>query len=113
MKSENCDDLRTYQCTRGDIHSRVDFHVEGTPEIAEPGTLEHFLLERYLLFVKRSGVIYSGTVHHVPYSYQPCVVDKLDDSLVTNAGLTLSAPMPDLAHFSPGVNVEVFKIAPA
>lgn len=113
MKSDSRGDLRTYQCTRGDVSSLVDFHAEGALGTAEPGTIEYFLLERYVLFVKRSGVVYSGTVHHVPYSYQSCVVDKLDDSLVTNTGLKLSTTMPDLAHFSPGVNVEVFKIAPA
>ena len=113
MRSESRGDLQTYQCSRGDVDSSVEFRTQGTLETAKPGTVEHFLLERYILFVKRSGIIYSGTVHHAPYSYRSCVVNKLNDSLVTHAGLTLSTTIPDLAHFSPGVDVEVFKIAPA
>lgn len=112
MHSESRGSLRTYRCSRGDIRSRVEFHSEGDLTTAKLGTIEHFFLERYLLFVKRSGVIYSGTVHHAPYSYQSCVVDKIDDSLVANTGLKLTTIMPDYAHFSPGVDVEVFKIGP-
>nr|MCU0721719.1 DUF2071 domain-containing protein [Pirellula sp.] len=113
MQSERRQNLGTYQCNRGNILSYVEFQTDGPLVTAKPGTMEHFLLERYVLYVKRSGIIYSGTVHHAPYSYQSCVVNKLNDSLVTHAGLTLSSTLPDLIHFSPGVNVEVFKIAPA
>ncbi|MCU0710675.1 MAG: DUF2071 domain-containing protein [Pirellula sp.] len=112
MQSESRGELRTYRCTRGHVRSLVEFSPSGDLETAKPGTMEHFLLERYVLFVKRSGIIYSGTVHHAPYSYQPSIVNRLDDSLVANSGLKLPKNMPDLAHYSPGVNVEVFRIAP-
>jgi uncharacterized protein YqjF (DUF2071 family) len=117
MQSDNRNSLKTYQCTRGNIRSCVSFRdnstLEPTLETAKPGTIEHFLLERYILFVKRSGIIYSGTVHHTPYPFQTVQIESLDDSLVTHTGLTLSTHKPELAHYSPGVNVEVFKIAPA
>ena len=35
-----------------------------------PGTLEHFLIERYLLFTERRGVPHRGQVHHAPYAVQ-------------------------------------------
>lgn len=117
MKMELRNNQRTYQCTRGDIRSAVTVRDNSllAPEFetAKPGSIEHFLLERYILFVKRAGVIYSGTVHHTPYSFQTIQIESLDDSLVKHAGLALATPTPDLAHFSPGVSVEVFKIAPA
>lgn len=113
MQSATHTDHRTYQCTRGKINSCVKFRTEGQLQVAPPNSMEHFLLERYILFVKRSGVIYSGTVHHVPYSYQSAIVESIDDSLVKASGLELATSQPDLAHFSPGVDVEVFQISPA
>ena len=34
---------------------------------SESETLEHYLLERYLLFTERQVVIYRGQVHHTSY----------------------------------------------
>lgn len=113
MQTALKDDLRTYQCNRGGLRSHVEFRQPSQYRTAEPGTLEHFLLERYLLFVRRSGQIYSGEVHHVPYTFSECELIHLDDALIAASGLSLPGTKPDLAHFSPGVNVEVFKIAPA
>ena len=43
-------------------------HVQWTPEgsihNALPGTLEHFLVERYILYSSNNGRLYSGQVHH-------------------------------------------------
>jgi uncharacterized protein YqjF (DUF2071 family) len=113
MQTALQDDLRTYQCNRGGLRSHVEFRQPSQLRKAEPETLEHFLLERYLLFVRRSGQIYLGEVHHSPYAFSECDLIHLDDALIAASGLALPRAKPDLAHFSPGVNVEVFKIAPA
>ncbi len=73
-----------------------------------PGTLEHFLLERYLLFNLRGGSVWKGHVHHVPYPARRCEVLSLTESLTHAAGLPLRSATPETVHFSAGVDVEVF-----
>ncbi len=78
-----------------------------------PGTLQHFLLERYLLLSQRGGRIYEGQVHHVPYPAHEARVQSISQSLFEAAGLPAVAGPPRTAHFSPGVDVEVFGPWPA
>ena len=78
-----------------------------------PGTLEHFLLERYLLYVEQKNRIDVGQVHHRSYPAFTAVVDEIDDQLMPAAGLPQMNRPPDLMHYSPGVDVEVFGIRPA
>ena len=72
--------------------------------------MEHFLFERYLLFTKRKGQIYVGVVHHKPYEVSSATVIEIDDGLLESAGVVEIDPMPELAHYSKGVDVEVFSI---
>jgi uncharacterized protein len=76
------------------------------------GTLEHFLVERYLLYALADDRLYRGQVHHHPYPLQSAVVLSLDESLLAAADI----PRPDrppLAHFARGVDVKVYAIQPA
>lgn len=79
------------------------------PELAPSGpeTLAFFLLERYLLFVSRRGAVQTGQVHHTPYPAHEASVLAIDETLIAAAGLTRSET-PFCAHYSPGVDVEVF-----
>lgn len=74
---------------------------------AAPQTLEHFLVERYLLFSVAGSTLFSGRVAHPPYQFQPAVYTELSQTLTHAAGFPLETP-PLLAHYSPGVEVEVF-----
>jgi uncharacterized protein YqjF (DUF2071 family) len=75
---------------------------------AQVGTLEHFLVERYILYAAHRGRLYRGRVHHAPYPLQGAEVRSLDENLIAAAGLT-RPDSPPLAHFAGGVRVEVFK----
>ncbi|XXF79021.1 DUF2071 domain-containing protein [Myxococcaceae bacterium GXIMD 01537] len=79
----------------------------GTLAASEPGTLQHFLAERYFLYSAARGGLYRGQVHHAPYQVQPADVEGLDESLLAAAGLTRPDEEP-MALYSPGVDVEVF-----
>lgn len=80
---------------------------------SEPGSLEHFFLERYLFFSERAGRLYEGQVHHVPYPAHRVEVDSLEEGLFAAAGLPPTNRPPELLHYSPGVDVEVFGPWPA
>jgi uncharacterized protein len=80
-----------------------------------PGTFEHFLLERYVLFsFSRKMQLRRGQVHHAPYPAQRATVKRLEQTLVASAGLELaSARAPEVVHYAEGVDVEVFGPWPA
>ncbi len=87
---------------------RVRYRPVGTARPAEPGTLEHFLVERYVLHARdRRGRLRVGRVHHRPYPLQPAQVLELEESLLAAAGLR-RGESPPLAHYAAGVDVEVF-----
>lgn len=62
---------------------------------AIPGSLEHFLTERYWLFTRRpnrsSGRIMGGRIEHDPWSLRRATVSHLDDTLIRAAGVNLSS----------------------
>ncbi|MDP2305611.1 MAG: DUF2071 domain-containing protein [Pseudomonadota bacterium] len=97
---------RSAPSARLDVRCRV-----GAPLGASvPGSLEHFLLERYYLYVERDGVLSRGQVHHAPYPAFAAEVLQCEEGLVAAAGLPAPGGLPDLVHASPGVDVEVFAL---
>jgi len=82
---------------------------------AVPGTLEHFLIERYVLFTHdpsgRSSTLHSGQVHHTPYRLQSSRVEECRESLIQAAGIEVIGA-PDHVAFCEGVAVEIFGLEP-
>ncbi len=90
----------------------VEFSVDPDRSVSQLGTLEHFLFERYLLFVEKRNTIYAGQVHHEPYQVQQAEVTRINQTLTDAAGIELANTKPSLAHYCAGVDVEVFAIQP-
>jgi hypothetical protein len=79
---------------------------------AVPGTLEHFLIERYILYAHDAqGAVLSGRVHHTPYSVREARLTEVHDTLLPAAGITPLGP-PCHTVFSDGVSVEIFPLRP-
>jgi uncharacterized protein YqjF (DUF2071 family) len=91
-------------------HALVRGGPRGEPAPAAAGSLEHFLVERYLLYahVERRG-LYRGQVHHSSYPLQGATLSALDESLLAAAGIERPDRAP-IAHFARGVSVEVFPL---
>lgn len=104
-----------YRSERRDGRAKlaVDYEIGEPIGPSEPGSLEHFLLERYLLLSTRGGRILEGQVHHVPYPAHRARLASLTQTLVQAAGMPTPADPPAAVHFSPGVDVEVFGPWPA
>jgi uncharacterized protein YqjF (DUF2071 family) len=73
-----------------------------------PGTLEHFLIERYLLYSWDGRRLHTARVFHEPYPVQPAAVADLAETLTAAAGLP-HAPEPPLAHYAREVHVRVYR----
>lgn len=84
---------------------RVRYRPSGAPFRAAPGTLEHWLTERYCLYAADPhGQIWRGDIHHAPWPLQPAVADVLDNTMTVQIGLTLP-DIPPLLHFAAHLDV--------
>jgi uncharacterized protein YqjF (DUF2071 family) len=104
---------RTYECRRlgMEASSFVSAQIgDGLPD-AVPGSLEYFLIERYLLYASRNGRLMKGRVHHPPYPLRQAQTIEVRDDLVRAAGVR---PRP-FHHvlYSPGVDVRVYPLQAA
>jgi uncharacterized protein len=75
---------------------------------AEPGTLDHFLVERYLLHVERRNGLWTTQVHHRPYPLYQARVLALHDELIAADGIPEPQGPPPLVHVASRVDVDVF-----
>lgn len=75
---------------------------------AAPGTLEHFLLERYVLYAARGDALYRGRVHHPAYEARTATLHRVQESLLAAAGLPGPGEAPAFVHACDGVDVEMF-----
>ncbi len=93
-------------------YANIEYIVgDEQPAVSKVGTLEHFLIERYLLYSFARNKINVGQVYHTPYSIQPAELVKLDENLVRAAGIVRPDAAP-LIHFSRGVDVNVYPLQP-
>jgi uncharacterized protein YqjF (DUF2071 family) len=76
---------------------------------ARPGTLDHFLIERYALYAARTRGLYRARVRHAPYLLHRALIDHLSETLLAAAGIA-APPGPPSMHFSPGVDVDIFPL---
>jgi uncharacterized protein YqjF (DUF2071 family) len=73
---------------------------------ATPGSIDDFLIERYVLHAQRGPTIWSVRVHHQPYPLYAVQVLELHDTLVGAAGLE-NLGEASMLHFAPGVDVAI------
>lgn len=86
---------------------RVTYRPSGAPRPALVGTLEHFLVERYILYAQSWRRLYRAQVHHVPYPLQGANATLGEETLLRAAGIVRPSSEP-LAHYASSVRVEVF-----
>ena len=106
-------DYRSKRLSKGKVHeeSRFAYAYKSDVYYAQPGTLEFFLAERYLLFsVNRRQQISSGQVHHSPYPLREVDEPCFQTDLFELNGLPKMHPPFDHAMGSRGVDVEVFSL---
>ena len=62
---------------------------EGPLAQVPPGSLDHFLIERYVLFAVRGGHLRRARVRHHPYPIQRAVLESWRESLSARSGLPI------------------------
>jgi hypothetical protein len=83
----------------------MEYEPLGPPRRSKPGTLEHWLTERYRLYAQTPGgrLVY-GEVEHEPWPLQPAAAEfhKLD--MTAWMGIELP-PTPPLLHYAEAIGV--------
>lgn len=113
--------MTAHQETSGRIHYRSQrrgdaqvsefiYQLEPETRHAEPGTLDFFLAERYLLFSQTPGGLRRGQVHHVPYPLAQVKLEQWDSRLFALNGHATPQHPPDHIIGSPGVQVQVYPL---
>lgn len=106
-------DTMHYHCQRRDGTSAGGAYV-WTPgahaQTVAPGSLEFFLVERYLLFAAdATGRLYGCRVHHAPYRIAPATATELSLEPVQQAGFALAGPPVSVLTAEP-VDVTIFRL---
>lgn len=66
---------------------------------ARPGSIEHFLTERYCLYALSRKRLYRGEIHHLPWDLQRATFEVEQNTMAQPAGIQLP-PQPELVYFS-------------
>ncbi|HEX7090617.1 MAG TPA: DUF2071 domain-containing protein [Longimicrobiales bacterium] len=84
---------------------RARYRPTGPAFAAVPGTLEHFLTERYCLFtVLRSRRVLRVDIDHAPWPLQPAQAEIETNTMAAASGIALP-DRPPLLHFARRVDV--------
>jgi uncharacterized protein YqjF (DUF2071 family) len=84
---------------------RADYTPTGPVYTSAPGSLEHWLTERYCLYAAdRRGRLWRGDIHHAPWPLQPAEATITTNHLTDRLGLMLD-PHPPLLHFARRIDV--------
>lgn len=113
MRARQDGAIRHYECLRrGTPGPAAAFSWQPGPEatVAAPGSLEFFLIERYVLFsIKRGGELREGHVHHLPYRLNRPASVLVSATPAEQAGFSL-AGAPDSILCASAVDVEIFPL---
>jgi uncharacterized protein YqjF (DUF2071 family) len=93
----------------GPAHAHLRYEpMEGIVTHAAPGSLEHFLMERYILYAAdENHQLWRARVHHQPYPVQRAELLHLEETLIWAAGIKRSESLP-LRHYASEVNVKIY-----
>ena len=106
MTTRRIGDHVHYESARAGAAFSGNYRGEGDLFHAEPGTLEHFLTERYCLYTEDGGRVYRGEIHHLPWDLQQA---EATVDLNTMAPLALPDEAPH-ALFAPRQDVVVWPL---
>jgi uncharacterized protein YqjF (DUF2071 family) len=85
----------------------VEYEPADAAGHAQPGTLEHFLTERYCLYTFDDGRIWRAEIHHPPWPLQPAHADIAENTMAAPLGIELPAE-PPLLHYAHRQDVVVW-----
>jgi uncharacterized protein len=80
---------------------RARYRAIGEIFHAQPGSIEHFLAERYCLYTAdEKGHVIRCEIHHPPWALQLAEAELQENTMAVAAGIMIADLKPELLHFS-------------
>jgi uncharacterized protein YqjF (DUF2071 family) len=101
-----------YSCerTNSPVRFRGTYYPKSSESESKPGSIEHFLTERYCLYTRHAnGALLRADVHHVPWPLQRAGADIEENVVAGPQGIELAGP-PALLHFARRLDVVVWNV---
>jgi uncharacterized protein len=102
----------TYRCRRTHLGRLSEFEAHYRPvspaQTPVPGSLEHFLTERYCLYAPEGRRLYCAEIHHLPWPLQRATAEIAKNTMAEASGIFLP-PKPPLLHFARQLEVLVWR----
>ncbi len=101
-----------YHCERR-VSPQAEFHGNygpvTPPQLRSPGTLEHWLTERYCLYTVVRRSIFRAEIHHLQWPLQDATAEIAVNTMAAAAGICLPQVRP-LLHFARELQVYVWPL---
>jgi uncharacterized protein YqjF (DUF2071 family) len=81
-------------------------------QLLNPGTLEHWLTERYCLYTVHRNYVYRAEIHHQPWPLQNAEAEFSINTMAESAGIALPK-VPPLLHFAKRLEVLIWQLKKA
>jgi len=88
---------------------RGAYRPVGPVQLRQPGTLEHWLTERYCLYTVFGVSLFRAEIHHEPWPLQDAEAEISANTIAADAGIQL-AEVPPLLHFSKRLEVLIWPL---
>jgi uncharacterized protein YqjF (DUF2071 family) len=97
-----------FRSARNGVVLQVKYRPTSEPYLAQAGSLEHWLTERYCLYAESAdGSIWRNDVHHHPWPLQSAEASIERNTFPRLHGLSIQDP-PTLLHFAKRLDVVIW-----
>jgi hypothetical protein len=98
----------TFECARdAETEFKGSYRAVGPVAPAEPGSLEHFLTERYCLYAQHDGRLCRAEIHHRPWPLQPADAEIATNTMAPSRTELDGEPM---LHYSARQDVVIWAL---
>jgi uncharacterized protein len=91
---------------------KAKFRPMAPVQLRNPGTIEHWLTERYCLYTVHRETVYRAEIHHEPWPLQDAEGEFSVNSMAASAGIQLPGIQP-LLHFAKRLEVLIWPLKKA
>ena len=114
-RSTDASGLVSYRSKRllnaNNINFEAQYHSIGHAPPSQPGSIEHFLTERYCLYTTFRNRVLVGDIHHLPWPLEPAEAEIRTNHLPAAHGFFLP-DRPPILHFSRALEVYIWSLRP-
>jgi uncharacterized protein YqjF (DUF2071 family) len=102
----------TYDSRRkgnSDAAFRAKYRAVGPVQLRTPGTLEHWLTERYCLYTVAGNDVFRAEIHHPQWPLQDAEAEIMENTMASAVGIELPDVRP-LLHFAEKLDVLIWPL---